>query len=75
MYTRASVVQLPALRCNRKCIQNDLNVHRHALQCLNRIFSIPVLRRASKSFCMHFQLQCNAGNRATFARAYIVNPP
>ena len=38
---RVSVAQLPALRCNRKCIQNDLDARRNAWI---EFFSIPALR-------------------------------
>ena len=33
------------------------------------------LRCVPKSFCMHYRLQCNSGNRAMLTQAYIVNPP
>ena len=36
IHAQVSVARLPALRCNRKCIQNDLDVHHNASQCLNR---------------------------------------
>ena len=38
MYARVSIAPFPALRCNRKCIQNDLNVHCNAHILWNRLF-------------------------------------
>ena len=36
IYARASVAPLPVLRYDRKCIQNDLDMHRNALQHWNK---------------------------------------
>ena len=34
IYARASIAQLPALRCSRKCIQNDLDERHNISQCV-----------------------------------------
>ena len=41
IHAQVSVARLPALRCNRKCIQNDLDVHHNAWI---EIISIPALQ-------------------------------
>ena len=67
IYARATVARLPALYCNRKCIQDSLGVRRNAwlelFTCCN----------AHPNHCLHFRLQHNAGNRAMLAQDNIVN--
>ena len=42
---------------------------------MDRIISIPALQLAPKLFCVHLQLQCNAGKDTMLAQVYIVNQP